>query len=112
MDANMENGHTNGNYLADSFSLHFMICILHALRTGERDDEKPNYEYRRHNFLKVALPLSDKFNRNNSRQRKKKCRNLVKVNHPEQEKAFEPTREIETSSQVHCLSADFLLLRR
>lgn len=63
-------------------------------------------------LLKVALPLSEKFNRNNSRQRKKKCRNLVKVNHPEQEKAFEPTREIETSSQVHCLSADFLLLRR
>ena len=59
----MENGHTNRNYLAYSFSPHFIACILFTRRTLRMEEiETTRNETASPGNRKVALPLNDEFN--------------------------------------------------
>ena len=59
----MENGHTNRNYLAYSFSQHFIVCILFARRTLRMQEiETTRNQTASPGDTKVALPLNDEFN--------------------------------------------------
>ena len=59
----MENRHTNRNYLAYSFSPHFMVFVVFPQRTLRLQDiETARNQTTSPGDTKVALPLSDDFN--------------------------------------------------
>ena len=63
VDVNMENGHTNRNYLAYSFSPHFIACILFARRTLRMQEiETTRNQTASSGDTKVALSLNDESN--------------------------------------------------
>ena len=95
-------------FFATFYSLYF-VCSTNTAYAGDRDDEKPNCESRRH---KGCFASKRRIQSVTNLARAQKCRTEVKENHPEEEIDFEPPRKIETRSQVRCSSADYLLLRR
>ena len=94
-------------FFATFYSLYF-VCSTNTAYAGDRDEEKPNCESRRH---KGCFASKRRIQSVTNLARAQKCRTEVK-NHPEEEIDFEPPRKIETRSQVRCSSADYLLLRR
>ena len=95
-------------FFATFYGLYF-VCSTNIAYAGDREDEKPNYQSRRH---KGCFSSKRRIQSVANLTRAKKCITQGNKNHPEEEQDFEPPRKIETRSQVCCLCDKYLLLRR
>ncbi|XP_068701266.1 uncharacterized protein [Montipora foliosa] len=82
-------------FFATFYGLYF-VCSTNIAYAGDREDEKPNYESRRH---KGCFASKRQIQSVANLTRAKKCITQGNENHPEEEQDFEPPRKIETRSQ-------------
>ena len=104
-----QNGYKNGEptyyhklsrliVLATFCGLYF-VCSMATAYTGERDEDKQDYESRRH---KSCFASKRRIQYVKNLATSKKGKTQVKENQPEEEEDCEPPRKIKTSSQQVC----------